>query len=241
MYSKTVKALILLLLATSHKTFPFAYVFRFYYHTIIGLFMSRTKYLQTKKNSFGYNSPQHLFKWITLKSRVSPLELDMYFHKLNSTYFLDLDIARTKLLTRILQSFWWYSYDNESGRNKKPREIKNFPYTPVATVQCRFIRELKPFQKFNISSRILAWDNKWLFVLSKFTTQKSKGKEEVLNAIALTKYVFKSGRITVPPKEALSICGFLNEENEIINQKNIKLVESLVNVEDLEKVAGEIS
>lgn len=239
MISKTFKALILILVASSHKTLPLAYVFRFYYQTIVGLFTSRSTYLATKKNSFGYNSPNHLFKWITLKSRVSPLELDMYFHKLNSTYFLDLDIARTKLLTRLLQTFWWSCYDNEAGRSKKPRVIGNFPYVPIATVQCRFIRELKPFQKFDISSRVLAWDKKWLFVMSKFTTQ-GKG-EEVINAIALTKYVFKSGRLTLSPYEYLSTCGFLNEENEKINERNMKLVESLVDVEDLERIAHEMT
>ncbi|EGW33463.1 uncharacterized protein SPAPADRAFT_136550 [Spathaspora passalidarum NRRL Y-27907] len=235
MIAKVLKLGFLFLLVTSHKTLPFAYVVRFYYHAIQGFFLSRLKYLATKSNSFGYNSPKDLFTWVTLRSHASPLEIDMYMHKSNSTYFLDLDIARTKLLTRLLQKFWWACYDNDQGKFKSKHTLSNIPYTPVATVQCRFIKELKPFQKYDISSRILAWDDKWLFVLSKFVTKK-KG-EEVINAIALTKYVLKNGRITVAPKEYLEICGFLSEENDKINQKNYQLVTSLVDVQDLENVA----
>ncbi|RLV96058.1 Uncharacterized protein JA1_000595 [Spathaspora sp. JA1] len=235
MIGKIAKLGFLFLLITSHKTLPFAYVVRFYYHAILGFFASRPKYLTHQTNTFGYTSPKDLFSWVTLHSHVSPLEIDMYMHKSNSTYFLDLDIARTKLLSRLFQKFWWNCYDNVQGKFKTKYSMSNIPYTPVATVQCRFIRELKPFQKYKISSRILAWDDKWLFVISKFITS-NKG-EDVVNAIALTKYVLKNGRITVTPKEYLGICGFLNDENEQINQKNYQLVTSLVDVQDLETVA----
>lgn len=91
---------------------------------------------------------------------------------------------------------------------------------------------MKPFQKFKISSRILAWDRKWLFVMSKFVTDDNK-----VCAIAITKYVFKVGRLTIAPEEYLKFCNFLDEENQAINDKNYKLVKSLVDVEDIEKIA----
>ena len=69
--------------------------------------------------------------------------------------------------------------------------------------QCQFKRELKPFEKYKISSRILAWDRKWLFVISKFVTAENK-----VNAIAITKYVFKVGRLTIAPEEYLRHCNF---------------------------------
>lgn len=232
MFAKTFKFIILAFLVSTHKTLPFAYVIRFYYHAYQGFFAYRSHYLETKKNSFGYNSPRDLFTWVTLDSYVTPLEIDMYMHKLNSTYFLDLDIARTKLLTRLFQTFWWWSYDNGHEKSKKKHSLANIPYVPVAIVQCQFKRELKPFQKFKISSRVLAWDRKWLFVMSKFMTDDNK-----VAAIAITKYVFKVGRLTIAPEEYLKFCNFLDEENHEINAKNYKLVKYLVDVNDIEKIA----
>lgn len=235
--------LLLLFLIISHKTIPFAYVVRFYYQCIRGLgpslFIPATENYTTY-NTFKYAQPQSLFKSVTLHSRVSPLELDMYLHKSNSTYFLDLDIARTKLLTRIVQPFWWFCYENKMGKYGKgrKREVGNFPYVPVATVQCQFKKELKPLQKFDISSRILAWDKKWLFVLSVFTTTNGKRNKKV-NAIALTKYVFKNGRTTIPPEEILKHCNLLDEKNEAVNKVNFELVKNMVDTEDLETLAAE--
>ncbi|RCK55500.1 hypothetical protein Cantr_03925 [Candida viswanathii] len=232
MFAKTLKYLILAFLISTHKTLPLAYVVRFYYHAIRGFFALRSYYLRTKRNSFGYNSPKDLFTWITLDSYVTPLELDVYMHKLNSTYFLDLDIARTKLLTRLFQTYWWWSYDNGHGKGKKKHSLSNIPYVPVATVQCQFKRELKLFQKFKISSRVLAWDKKWLFVMSKFVTDDNK-----VTAIAITKYVFKVGRLTIAPEEYIKLCNFWDDENQAINAKNYELVKYLVDVEDIEKIA----
>ncbi|CAI5756549.1 unnamed protein product [Candida verbasci] len=234
MFTKSLKYLIIAFLISTHKSIPIvSYAFRFYYHVITGLLASRFKYNSTKLNSFGFNSPEDLFKWSTLHSRVSPLEVDMYLHKSNSTYFLDLDIARTKLLTRLFQKFWWIYFDNEKGiKGRKKGSISNFPYAPVATVSCHFKRELKPFEKFAISSRILAWDKKWLFVVSKFTTNNGK----TINAIALTKYVFKTGRLSIAPIEYITDCNFASLENDKINEKNINLVNHMIDTEDLEKL-----
>lgn len=236
MFTKTLKYIILAFLISTHKTLPFAYVIRFYYQAFRGFFAHRFHYNATKKNSFGYDSPKDLFTWVTLNSYVTPLEIDMYMHKLNSTYFLDLDIARTKLLTRLFQTYWWSCYDNENGKFKKSHILANVPYVPVGTVQCQFKRELKPFEKYKISSRILAWDRKWLFVISKFVTAENK-----VNAIAITKYVFKVGRLTIAPEEYLRHCNFLNEENERINEKNFQLVKYLVDTEDIEKIAEAVT
>ncbi|KAI3404720.2 STP4 [Candida oxycetoniae] len=193
----------------------------------------------TTYNTYGFNSPKDLFSSVTLESRVSPFELDMYLHKSNSTYFLDLDIARTKLLIRLLQSYWWHSFENKSGKfGKSKRKIANFPYAPIAIVKCQFKRELKPFEKFHINSRILAWDKKWLFVLSTFTTKNSHNSQmDKVNAVALTKYVFKIGRITIPPIEILNHCNLIDEKNLETNLVNYELVKNLVDTEGLESIA----
>ncbi|CAK9440607.1 uncharacterized protein LODBEIA_P46410 [Lodderomyces beijingensis] len=229
--------LLLALFVVSYKTVPLAYPVRFYFQVIRSLGASKffTKQDATKHNTWGFRDGRDLFKFVDLKSSCSLLELDFYLHKSNSTFFFDLDIARTKLLTQVFQQFWWYAFENRDGKMGKgqPYAVANFPYTPVAAVQCQFKRELKLFEKFTIKSRVLAWDQKWLFILSVFTTKDRKNKEKV-NAYALTKYVFKNGRQTIPPPDILKHCNLLDEKSEAINKVNYELVRTMVETENLE-------
>lgn len=230
------KYVILAFLASTYKTLPFAYLLRFYHHVLITLLWNRKKYLASgSNNTFGItgkSNKRDLFKWVGIKSYVSPLEVDMYMHKSNSTYLIDLDIARTKMVCQVFQKLFFNCYFNVHG-DFKAQSIANFPYIPAANVQCAFIRELKPFQKFEIHSRVLAWDKKWLFVLSKFTSNNGR----TLHTIAITKYVFKKKqRITIVPEEYIKECGLWNEEVAAENETNFKLVLNLVSNDGLEKI-----
>lgn len=161
----------------------------------------------------------------------------MYLHKSNSTYFQDLDIARTNLVTKIFQVIFYRYYDNENQDFKSSSRISNFPYVPVGSIQCTFKRELTIFTRYQIKSKVLAWDNKWLFVLSKFVVPQKNG-EDKLCAIAVTKYVFKkNSRITIRPVEMIKEAGLYNEEVEKINQHNFKLISHMSETDDLEDVA----
>ncbi|CAD1809070.1 Thioesterase-like family protein [Candida parapsilosis] len=234
--------LFVLYLVFCHKTTPVSHPIRFYYQSIKGLLPSRFRKNKdvTKFNSFNLDSPDKLFKYVTWHSRVSPLEIDLFMHKNNSTYFVDLDIARTKLLVRLFQQYWWNAYENKSGEfGKIQNSFGNIPYTPLGTVQCSFKRELTIFEKYDVNSRILAWDKKWLFVLSTFTTIDPKTKGKRTNAIALTKYVFKKKRLTVPPAEYLGYCNLLDEKNEEINARNYDLVKHMIDTGDLDALAEE--
>ncbi|KAK6458614.1 uncharacterized protein RJT20DRAFT_131779 [Scheffersomyces xylosifermentans] len=236
MLSATVKALIVVFLVSTHKTLPFAYFFRFYYHVFRRFFLTKYSYnANNKRNTFGFNSPKDCFKWVTLSSRVSPLEIDMYLHKSNSTYFLDLDIARTKLVTEVMQKLFWNYVDNVHGEFKG-KGMANIPYAPIASVMCSFKRELKPLQAFDIKSQIFSWDSKWLFVLSKFVTKGDK-----LHAIAITKYVFKkNGRQTMKPIEMMQEIGLVDDEVLEQVKKNYELVKHLASSEDLERISHQL-
>ena len=155
MLSTATKVLVALFLVSTHKTLPFAYFCRFYYHIIRQFILTNWTYHEKRLNTFGFTKPNDLFNWVTLKSRVSPLEIDMYLHKSNSTYFLDLDIARTKLVMRVFQKLFWNCYKNVHGEFKTTG-FANMPYAPIATVQASFKRELKPFQSFDIKSKVFA-------------------------------------------------------------------------------------
>ncbi|KAK6198153.1 uncharacterized protein RJT21DRAFT_55239 [Scheffersomyces amazonensis] len=227
------KVFFVALLVSSHKTVPFAYFFRFYYHVFRSWIFTRLAFLSNARKNTN-DLPDGLFTWITLSTRVSPLEIDMYIHKSNSTYFLDLDIARTKLVLRIFQATWWNHYDNIS-KEYKSTGLANIPYAPIGTVKCTFKKELKVFEQFDIKSRVFAWDSKWLFIISKFVTVR-KGQEKV-HAIAMTKYVFKkNGRITIKPEEMIAEGGFLTEEVKKQNEINYQLVTHLVSTDQLEEL-----
>jgi hypothetical protein len=96
-----------------------------------------------------------------------------------------------------------------------------------------FKRELKPFQRYQIRSRILGWNEKWLFVLSRF---EFSDRNKTLAAIALSKYVFKFNKVTIPPEEAIKICGLDTPENleagriDFEKAKKILEIESQVEV-----------
>ena len=104
----------------------------------------------------------------------------------------------------------------------------------MGTIQCVFKREIKLFQRYTITSNVLAWDNKWLYILLKFEATDGK-----LCALGITKYVFKKkGRITLRPREFIAECGMYNDEVEAINQKNYELVSHLESSEGLEELAA---
>ena len=114
-------------------------------------------------------------------------------------------------------------------------------------VSCTFRREIKPYQEYEIWSRVLCWDRKWVYIVSHFvkkgrvkpsgyTLQPKKlvaivrdrsGPEEekgersglpvttpdgtnpAIFASAISKYVFKKGRLTIPPERILEASNLL--------------------------------
>lgn len=202
-----------LLAVTSIKTLPFSYFVQFYAIVIRAVYLGRISYYRNgKRNSLGFTQPEDVFGWVPFQSYVSPLEIDMYLHKSNLTYFTDLDLARTKLVVTVMQRMFIRYRDNENGDFKR-KGPKNYPFVPVGSIKGAFKRELTLFTPYTIESRFIGWDDyKWVYVLSKFST-KGKGSTEKVMAIFVTKYVFKrNGRITIRPREILEQNEFFNEE-----------------------------
>ncbi|CCE78388.1 Piso0_001010 [Millerozyma farinosa CBS 7064] len=241
MYAVT-KALIIGFLISTIKTLPFVYVFRFYYRVVKNIVIPEGKYLKNgRRNTFGITGekdPLDLYRTASMHTYVSPLEIDMYLHKSNSTYFMDLDIARTEFMTIIFQKHFLVNILNENNEFSK-KSFMNVPYIPVATVQCTFKKELKVFQRYEIVSRVFAWDEKWLFILSKFVLNDRK---KTVCAIAMTKYVFKKkSRMTIRPEEILKECGFYNDEVVKVNAKHYEKIKNMRSSEDIEALDAELS
>jgi hypothetical protein len=116
-------------------------------------------------------------------------------------------------------------------------------------VSCTFRREIKPYEKYEIWSRVLCWDEKWLYIVSHFvragavkptsyrlagpssTSKRSRKAESDAEkkhpfscteaeskkfgfASAISKYVFKQGRKTIPAEDVLRELNLLPFESD---------------------------
>lgn len=105
----------------------------------------------------------------------------------------------------------------------------------LGAVSCTFRKEVKPFQSYEMWTRILTWDDKWIYTVTHFVrkdTVRPRGftflrpqeqhliprqgklsdlarKEDAIFASALSKCVWKKGRRTVPPEIMLQVSGLL--------------------------------
>jgi len=102
----------------------------------------------------------------------------------------------------------------------------------LGAVSCHFKREIAPYERYDMVSRVLAWDRKWIYLATYFVragalkpkevilqpqrgarTNKSALKEEELKkavfAVSVAKYVIKKGRLTIAPAEWLEQSGML--------------------------------
>lgn len=92
----------------------------------------------------------------------------------------------------------------------------------LGAVECSFKREVAAYQSYEMWSRVLTWDRKWVYIVTHFVPKgtakptawldpgfgKAKvrgaadaagGWERKIIATAISKYVFKVGRFTVHP------------------------------------------
>lgn len=172
----------------------------------------------TTTSSSDTKPSKSIFQWNEYWTWAAMLECDLNGHKSNSTYFHDLDLARSDLLLDLLaETFIEY-------RKKE----KAYPYVPLGSVMCIFKREIKPFQRYVVRNRILGWDKKWVFVLSRFEFPNGK-----LAAVGLSKYVFKLKRVTIEPEKIIRMSGIASEEDFKTGLMNFEKAKGMLEVESL--------
>ncbi|GFF40572.1 hypothetical protein IFM46972_06259 [Aspergillus udagawae] len=163
----------------------------------------------------------HVFLPAVAKSRSPATEGDFNLHKSNSTYLTDLDVSRAHLSGLLFAPIFL--------------EIKDSMHCNliVSAIACTFHREIKPFQPYELWIRVASWDDKWIYMVTHFVgngklwprcnvmqAEASINSKAMRNlaphmeerhkhvfASAVTRMVFKRGRLTVPPQRALDICG----------------------------------
>jgi len=156
----------------------------------------------------------------------SPYDCDYNFHKSNSTYFADLDVARAHYVGSVIRTgLQRLNAGDEEGLPAEVRAVKGKYYVALGAIGCFFQREVPPMARFEIYTRILSWDRKWLYLVShvvkkgaikpdsyvlqpwkkgKRAADAKKSDEEDLKkhvyATSIARYVMKKGRLTVNPE-----------------------------------------
>ncbi|KAH6642659.1 hypothetical protein C7974DRAFT_106856 [Boeremia exigua] len=177
--------------------------------------------------------PHALFQPAITSTHTSLLETDYNLHKSNSTYFSDMDISRTHLFTAILRNgikknsrLYGAKKSQLNGAIGATQGTRGSHIIALGGICCNFKKEILPYRKFEMWTRLLCWDRKWFYLIThlvkpgmgkpeSWTLQpwrKTKkpgndvSEEELLKSVyatAIAKYVIKRGRITVPPEQAL--------------------------------------
>jgi acyl-CoA thioesterase FadM len=233
--------LILVLLLTNLKSLPLAWHVRLLHRFFGGLYSaadvkkalssSIEKSQKDDQQQQQQQSPRRthpIFTEITIKTHAPLLEIDYNLHKSNSTYFSDLDESRTALMAKILGPAFFAKKGNARGKSDAGFEeqgIKGRVAVILGSVHCSFHKEIAAYEGYEVRSRVLGWDRKWL-VLGSWLVKRKKGKEgkveEVLLASALSKYVVKKGRFTVSPEHCLRVAGWLPERPVVEGREGLE-------------------
>ena len=165
-------------------------------------------------------APDCLFAPNVRVSRCYPFACDINNHKSNSTYFADVDISQVELIARLISR--GFIARKKQGKIVTPR---------LGAVGGVFLKEIKIWQGYRVSSRVLAWDEKWLYIMTRFesagkisqATENNTQQERRVYAIMMTKLVFKQGRETVPPQTCFVESGLIPKIAEEVDGRATEL------------------
>lgn len=144
----------------------------------------------TAKRPWKHATKTHGLDVTRTKMRVWLTDLDFNRHVTNSRYFSMADIARTDFTFKI-------------GAHKVAWKHKAMPI--VGDTWGKFRKELKLFQRFEIQTQLIGWDEKWFFIQHQFIR-----KERVVGVVVV-RGVFRSSKGLVSPNHFFEE---LNVDNE---------------------------
>jgi len=119
--------------------------------------------------------------------RVLPTDCDINFHMNNGRYLTFMDLGRVHLVTQA---------------GLMPVIFRKRWAAALAAAEVNFIRAIAPFQKFDLVTRIVTWDEKYCYMEQRFECEGS------LCAHAFVKGLFLRGRNRVPNSEVVAEMGY---------------------------------
>ena len=121
-----------------------------------------------------------------LHMRVMPGDLDINLHMNNGRYLTLMDLGRFDLMVRA-------GLGRPAWRNR---------WRPLlGSAMIRFRRSLGPFQKFQLRTRLVCWDERWFVFEQRF---ESGGR---IHAVAHARGLFRDRQGSVPPARTLAAIG----------------------------------
>ncbi|MCR6632538.1 MAG: thioesterase family protein [Magnetospirillum sp.] len=122
-----------------------------------------------------------------LRFRVMPHDLDINVHMNNARYLALMDLGRFDLIARA--GLW------------RPMFRKRWQAV-IGGVVVRYRRPLKPFQAFALHSRMLCWDERWIYIEHRI---EAGG---VPACLTLVRAAFLKNGAIVPPLDVAGELGF---------------------------------
>lgn len=130
----------------------------------------------------------------TLRLTVLPTDCDLYVHLNNGRYLSLMDLGRLDMGLR-------------SGLGSIIRRRRWFPVAGAVTI--RFRRSIEIFERFDLETSVVGWDDKWFWVLQRFLVRGE------VRAEALVKAVFLEGRDTIAPVTVFAAGGLEVEPRKL--------------------------
>lgn len=128
-----------------------------------------------------------LFDEGSIKLRVLPTDIDVLMHMNNGRYFSMTDLARIDFMIR----------------NKTvPKLRKHRVYPVVASAMIRFRKSLQLFTRFEITTRMIGWDDKFFYIVHHF---KYRGEIYALSLIKACCLRKSTG--LMKPQDVLALLG----------------------------------
>jgi hypothetical protein len=112
--------------------------------------------------------PHALFQPVITSTRTPILEMDYNLHKSNSTYFSDMDISRTHLFTAIIRNGIKKNSRLYGAKKSAVADAvgatdgsRGRHLVALGGISCLFKKEILPYKKYEMWTRVLCWDRKW--------------------------------------------------------------------------------
>lgn len=123
---------------------------------------------------------------VRLPLRALLTDIDFNLHMNNARYLGMMDLGRVQLM----------------GQMGLLGELFRRKWTPVAqAVEIRYIRDIKPFARFELHSRLVGWDEKYWYIEQVFVSGTT------VHAVALVRGLFLEGRTKIPSARLAEIAG----------------------------------
>lgn len=142
----------IVLLLANLKSFPLIYHLRI---------LNGVRFVLKSQRSSVELMPDRLSKPLITSSRAPLMEIDVFGHKRNSTYFAEVDIARAHFVSTIFSESIDCLREIASADDLSAKPQSTFTMS-LGAVSCSFRKEISPYEAYDIWTRILNWDEKWL-------------------------------------------------------------------------------